>query len=181
MTQDAHPDEPDLLQLLEGLRFAHWHSLLLDLCSRFDGWLVDFLQQSESEPDFRPMVDILEQLRNFPRALAGDDLAVAKVIASCDFLARAARDRHMGVIAWDPFEEPYKKFAERHPARYPYWEAGPARAGAALTDWLLTHSQVVAVDRPGAKTVHSVDSTSVPPKTVHSVDRRPPTSPDGVA
>ncbi len=161
MTQDAHPEEPDLLQLLEDLGFAHWHSLLLDLCSRFDGWIVDFLQQSESEPDFRPMVDILDQLRTFPRALAGDDLALAKVIGSCDFLARAARDKHMGAIAWDPFEVPYKKFTERHPARYPYWEAGPARSGTALTDWLLTRAPLA----PGAYPAE-------PPKTVHRVDRK---------
>lgn len=166
MTHDALLDEPDLLQLLEALGFAHWHSLLLDLCSRFDGWIVDFLQQSESEPDFRPMVDILDQLRTFPRALSGDDVALAKVIGSCDFLARAARDQHMGTITWDPFELTYKKFAERHPARYPYWDAQPARSGDALTTWLLSRAPTTSAPQacqrqPASRTVHHVDSKPV--------------------
>jgi len=130
-------DDPDLLQVLESLGLAHWHSFLMDLCQRFDGWLVDFLQAPEASPDYRPMIDIVKALRQFPKEHAGNDLEMAKALAQCDFLVRAARDRWCGRIGWDPFGEPYAAFAERFPDRYPYWEARPARHGAALTTWML--------------------------------------------
>lgn len=141
-TPSAEPpdhDDPDLMQVLEGLGFGHWHSLLMDLCQRFDGWLVDFLQAPEASPDYRPMIDIVKALRTFPQAQAGQDVALARAIGACDFLSRAARDCWGGRICWDPFTEPYDTFAQRHPERYPYWEAQPARREAELTAWMLGH------------------------------------------
>jgi hypothetical protein len=137
---DEH-DDPDLLEVLESLGFGHWHGLLMELCSRFDGWIVDYLQAPESSPDYRPLVDIAKILRAFPRDRAGDDLEMAKAIAGCDFLVRAARDMWGGSVCWDPFSETYAAFAQRFPDRYPYWEASPARGGCALTAWMLERLQ----------------------------------------
>jgi hypothetical protein len=130
-------DDPDLLQVLESLGFGHWHSLLMEMCSRFDGWIVDYLQAPESSPDYRPLIDIMKALRAFPRDKAGDDLAMAKALAECDFLVRAARDQWRGLVCWDPFAEPYCAFAQRFPDRYPYWEAHPARGYEQLRGWML--------------------------------------------
>jgi hypothetical protein len=130
-------DAPDLLQLLGSLGFAHWHSLLMELCGRFDGWIVDYLQSPESSPDYRPLVDIVKALQAFPRDKTGDDLEMAKALAGCDFLVRAARDRWCGQVSWDPFAEPHTAFAQRFPERYPYWEDHLARGEPAVTAWML--------------------------------------------
>jgi hypothetical protein len=135
--QPPEEEDPDLLQVLESLGFGHWHSLLMEMCSRFDGWIVDYLQAPESSPDYRPLVDIMKVLRDFPRDQAGDDLAMAKALAKCDFLVRAARDQWCGFVCWDPFAEPYSVFAQRFPDRYPYWEARPARGHEQLRAWML--------------------------------------------
>lgn len=133
---DLFVDPPDLLQLLQRLNSAHWHSVLLELTQRFDGWMVDYLDQPASSPDYRPMADMLGVLRTFPPDQAGGDLALARAITECDFFARAARNECDGPLAWDPCVESYRAFSQRHPERFPYWDVGPARPPAALAQWL---------------------------------------------
>ena len=87
---DYYP-ERDLRELLTVLGFARWHSLLLDLVSRYDGWLADYTLAPGHEPDFGPLAEIIEVLLDFAPALDGDDAALALAITGCNFLARTAR------------------------------------------------------------------------------------------
>lgn len=134
---DLSADPPDLLQLLQRLKFEHWHGQLMDLSQRFDGWMADYLEQPESSPDFRPMADMLAVLSALPIDMAGDDMAFALALTECDFFARAARNECEGGLMWDPCVESYRAFSQRHPERFPYWDAGPAWPPAALAQWLV--------------------------------------------
>lgn len=136
-------DGADILSLLTQLRFAHWHGALLLLCNRFDGWYAAYEASEESTPDYRPMCELLATLRSFPVKLAGDDLALAHVVASSSFISWSARDHFPGAIAWNPLVEPYTAFMARHVHHYPYWPAEPIVPVAAWVTWMLTQLPVV--------------------------------------
>ena len=148
-TLHATAEPPHLLQMLQVLHLAHWHDPLLQLCQRFDGWACDYLQQPESSPDYRPMVDVLRLVQRYQTSAAGDDESYANAVGTCDFLARAALDRFEGEVSWNPFSETYREFARRFPDRFPYWSTGPALPGPDLVSWLLEQLRTSAAGRCG--------------------------------
>lgn len=132
----ADPAEPpDLVQLLAERGLGHWHAPLVELCQRHQGWLADYEQDAEMEPDYRPLGEVLMAVGALPCSPAGDDQGLARAIGRADFMARAALDRYLGEIHWDPLHEPYRTFAGRWPSPHPYWSSTPDQVELRLMQW----------------------------------------------
>jgi hypothetical protein len=137
-TRAPLPDElPDLQQLLDSLKFGHWHSVVLALCSRFEGWWASYMADPALSPDYRPLFEAMDLIRRFPLRWAGDDKALALALSECEFLARGARECFEGQIAWDCTAETFTTFAKRHPHCYALWDAQPACGQTLLIGWML--------------------------------------------
>ncbi|WP_201492579.1 hypothetical protein [Rubrivivax sp. A210] len=132
-TPDA--DGQDLHELLQALGFGHWHSTLQLLFRRYAGWLTDYWLDSKFDLDLWPAGDVIKTLVNFPRDLAGNDMAFALTLSQCDFLVRQARDELTGE-AWDALAQPYAAFRCEHKAE-PFWGHEAPWPAEAFAAWAL--------------------------------------------
>lgn len=110
----------DLHQLLECKGFAHWHSLLLKLLARYDGWLADYEFDPAYDPDYRPLAEVFGVLGGIAPMDAGDDRALAQALLGCDFLFRSGIDRATGT-SWDALRESYREFTTQRTLAAPLW------------------------------------------------------------
>jgi hypothetical protein len=106
--------------LLQSLQFSHWRSLLDTLMARYAGWLTDYWLDDRFDLDVWPQADVVRVLVNFPKVMAGDDMAFALALSQCDFLVRLARDEVSG-RPWNALSQSYAEFLRAHRKTEPYW------------------------------------------------------------
>lgn len=124
----------DLQGLLNLHGLGHWHTTLLDLVSRYDGWLNQYEFDEVHDPDYRPLEEVIEAVMRLAGKSLGDDTAMAVSIYSCDFLARQARCRVTGEH-WDPLVLNYKIWSVHRPEPEPFWGCGQPWSVMTFADW----------------------------------------------